>query len=209
MKNLLIFLSVAFFSVVILSNTMSLSAQSQVQELGCTAPYYIPSACKTPYVPGRSAGYTADLNCQLERISNPASRCCPNYCVDSSGEAVGLSTETNELVSALEVFNTTIKVSPDNLGVLINILFSTVLGLVSLYTIIRGIYVTGVKRPMATSADDIANLNKELTNLIIGAVICWGFIILIQVVANLFGVGQLNSLDISGGEGGGTVIVIQ
>lgn len=177
----------------------------------CQAPYYIPSACPTPYRPGVSGGYTADLNCQLLKLTDPGNKCCPNICVNSNGESPenSLAADNPELFSKLEVFNTTIRVNPDNIGTIINILFTTILGLVSLYAIIRGFYVAGVKRPMVIDADSIAGINKELTNLIIGAAICWGFIIIIQVIANLIGVGQLSNLDISGGESGGTVVTIK
>jgi len=181
----------------------------------CKAPYFIPNGCQNPYIPGESRGYTADLNCQLVRITRPGSAgasCCPNICVTAEGEidtTNGTGNEQNPAVfSQLEVFNTTIKINPNNIGTVINILFTTLLGAVSLYAIVRGIYVTGIKRPMAVTPEQIADLNKELTNLIIGVVICWGFIIIIQVIANLLGVGQLNNLDISGGDSGGTVITI-
>lgn len=176
----------------------------------CQAPYYIPSACPSPYMPGVASGYTADLNCQLVKITKPGTpeaNCCPNICVTEAGEA-NYGASNPQVFSQLEVFGTTIKINPDNIGTIVNILFTTVLGLVSIYAIVRGIYVTGVKRPMAITPDQIAELNKELSNLIIGVIICWGFIILIQLIANLLGVGQLNSLDISGGESGGTVITI-
>jgi len=176
----------------------------------CVAPYFIPDACGVPYVPDKSPGYTADLNCQIVRITKPGTpeaNCCPNICVDASGNRVSTTLPTE--VTQTEVFGTTIRVNPENSGTIVNILFTTVLGLVSIYAIIRGIYVTGIKRPMVIEAEKIAEINKELTNLVIGVIISWGFIILIQVVANLLGVGQLNNLDISGGETGGTVITIK
>jgi len=199
----LIFLAASIFSVVCVKAD---TAGSDT----CQAPYYIPSSCSNPYIPGKAGGYTADLNCQLVRITKPGTeeaKCCPNICVNASGERV--SAQLPEEIIQLEVFNTTIEINPDNIGTIINILFTTALGLVSLYVIIRGIYVAGVKRPMATTPDDLANLNKELTNLAIGAIICWGFIIIIQVVANLLGVGQLSNLDISGGETGGAIIRVK
>lgn len=191
---------------IILSSGIKLSAQST----DCIAPYFIPDDCSVPYVPGKSGGYTADLNCQIVRITKPGTdeaKCCPNICVNENGDRV--SAQLPSEITQTEVFGTTIRINPDNSGTIINILFTTILGLVSVYAIVRGIYVTGVKRPMAITPDQIAEINKELTNLIIGVVICWGFIILIQVVANLLGVGQLNNLDISGGESGGTIITIK
>lgn len=191
---------------------VKISADS-VGSASCQAPYYIPSGCNTPYVPGKSPGYTADLNCQLVRITKPGTPealCCPNICVDANGDKqTGSGADVVPEVTNLEVFNTTIRINPNNAGTIINILFTTVLGLVSVYAIVRGLYVTGVKRAMAITPDQIAELNQELTNLVIGVVICWGFIIVIQVVANVLGVGQLNNLDISGGESGGTVITIK
>ena len=176
----------------------------------CIAPYFIPNKCQNPYIAGQAEGYTADLNCQLVRITQPgtpAASCCPNICVGPDGKEIGGKTNPKEF-QKLEVFGTTIKINPDNIGTIINILFTTVLGIVSLYAIFRGIYVTGVKRPLAITADQIAEINKELTNLIIGVIICWGFIIVIQVIANLLGVGQLNNLDFSS-DSSGTVITIQ
>jgi hypothetical protein len=199
-----------FALIIIASLFIGFKVHAQIP--GCNvAPFYVPDACPSPYIPGKAAGYTADLNCQLKRITNPQNPgCCINKCVDADGEDTGsvTSAENPAVFTNLEVFGTTIKINPNNIGTIINILFTTVLGLVSIYAIARGIYVTGVKRPMATTPDQIAEINKELTNLIIGVIISWGFIIVIQVVANLLGVGQLNNLDISGGAEGGTVITI-
>ncbi len=189
----------------VLASSIKISAATD-----CVAPYFIPDACAVPYIPGKSPGYTADLNCQIVRITKPGTteaQCCPNICVDTDGTRISATLPTE--VTQTEVFGTNIRINPDSAGTIINILFTTVLGLVSVYAIIRGIYVTGVKRPMAIEAEKIAEINKELTNLVIGLIISWGFIILIQVVANLLGVGQLSNLDISGGESGGTVITIK
>lgn len=197
--------------IIILSSTFiiligSYVGVSSISASQCTAPYYIPSGCESPYVPGQRAGYTADLNCQLEKLVNPGSDCCPNICVDRSGNP-SVSVDNPDLFWDLEVFGTLIRINPENTPVLVNILFTTALGIVSLYVIIRGIYVTGVKRPMAITPEEIAEINKELTNLVIGAIICWGFIILIQVVANLLGVGSLGSLDFSGGSSGSVITI--
>lgn len=213
MKKILIFgvLILSFLSF----DSVSANGGDPENEIGganCQAPYYIPNACPAPYRPGISGGYTADLNCQLQRITSPGTRCCPNICVNADGsrQSGTLPGEGNpELFRSFEVFNTTIRVNPDNIGTIINILFTTVLGFVSLYAIVRGIYVTGVKRTMVSTPDEIAAINQELTNLVIGAIICWGFIIIIQVIANLIGVGQLSNLDISGGDTGGVVITIK
>lgn len=194
-------LFIGVFFVLSLLSFSSISAQSSDD---CAAPYYIPKACPSPYVPGQRGGYTADLNCPLSGFLSAEKRnCCPNKCVSSSGSALSGSTtdiENPVEFQKFEVFGTTIRLNPENIPALINILFTTALGLVSLYTIARGIYVAGVKRSSAQSAEDIANVTKELTNLLVGALIAWGFIIVIQVVAGFLGVGQLNNLDISGGD---------
>jgi hypothetical protein len=192
-------------TVIILIVAAMMGGSAVVSAAGdCAPPYYIPQACPSPYVPGQRGGYTADLNCPLSGFINPeAPGCCRNKCVDSSGNSLsGTTTNPENPVEfqRFEVFGTTIRLNPDNIPSLINILFTTALGFVSLYTIARGIYVAGVKRASAQSAEDIANVTKELTNLLIGALIAWGFIIVIQVIAGLLGVGQLNNLDISGGD---------
>lgn len=201
-------LFIGVFFVLSLIPFFIISAQDAAS---CPPPYYIPTACPSPYIPGQKGGYTADLNCKLENFFTGTSldttntaRCCPNRCVDASGDKVTVSgfwpTSNPSEFRSFEVFGTTIRINPDNIPSLINILFTTALGLVSLYTIARGIYVAGVKRSSAQSAEDIANVTKELTNLLVGALIAWGFIIVIQVVAGFLGVGQLNNLDISGGD---------
>jgi hypothetical protein len=199
MKKALLLTIISFFTIGFVVNAQSGSGQ-------CDAPYYIPSACPAPYRPGVSGGYTADLNCQLEKFTDPQSNCCPNKCVTADGSS-NTGAQNPDLFWDIDVFGTVMRINPDSTPVFINILFTTVLGLVSLYAIIRGIYVTGVKRTMATTPDEIAEVNKELTNLIIGAALCWGFIILIQVVANFLGVGSLSSLDFSSGDSGTVIIV--
>ena len=173
----------------------------------CKAPYYIPSSCPEAYIPGTRAGYTADLNCANNRIINPKIDCCPNMCVNIDGTPNTKGTLVSQ-VTQFEVFNTTFRVSTDSIPTLINLLISTILGIFSLYTLIRGMFVAGYKRSQATSAEDIANINKDLTNMVIGFALAWGFIILIQIVASALGVGQLSNMDLTSSSTG-TVITIK
>ncbi len=214
MKKLLLglILAVSLFNVASVSYVKAAGQCSG----DCTAPCYIPSACTKAYNPGVSGGYTADINCATKSILDPSilnhsspKFCCPNKCVDSNGNDAATATGEDTTFKKFEVFGTTFRVNPNNVGTIINIIMISILGAISVYVLIRGIYVAGIKRTMAVTDEEIANLNKELTNLVIGFIICWGFIIVIQLVANLLGVGSLSNLDISGGNGGGLVVTVQ
>lgn len=194
-----IFLLLILLGPILLSSVVSINALDIGP--GCQIPRYIPSSCQTPYQPGKSGGYTADLNCTAAKFIDPSNNCCPNRCVDTQGNAVGTSEDLPGEYRQFEVFGTSIRINPNNIGTLINLAFTTFLGLVSLYTIVRGIYVAGVKRPNSTNDEDIANISKELINLIIGFVICWSFIIVIQLLANFLGIGKLSDLDFTSGSG--------
>lgn len=193
---------IIFLAFVLFFSSFAVSKVNAI-EIGdsCPAPRFIPTECPTPYRPGRSGGYTADLNCAASKFTNPGNNCCPNMCVDSGGNPTTTPEVLPEEYNQFEVFGTTIRVNPNNFGTLVNLAFTTFLGLVSIYVILRGIYVAGVKRPNATTDEEIANISKELTNLVIGFVICWSFIIVIQLVANFLGIGRLTDMDFSGGDG--------
>lgn len=174
------------------------SSSSNTTSVKCDAPYYIPSNCPNDYVP--------DLQCINTRLFNPGILCCPNKCNNAPSNVCDTVYQT--YFSQFDIFGTTFKINPNNLPTIINLFITTILGLISIYALLRGIYVAGIKRTQAISPEDIANLNKELTNLVIGFIIAWGFIIIIQIVANILGVGSLSNIDINGGKSGGLVVTI-
>lgn len=163
---------------------------------GCEPPFGIPSACP-------SAGdYEPDFNCINAKVINPKLECCPNRCV--GGATIGEDpSESLQPLTKFNIFNTQISLdfrNPNTIPTLVNLLISTALGIVSLYVLFRGIYIAAFVRTRSTSPEDIAKVNKELTNLLIGFLIAWGSIFIVQLVANLLGLGSLSNLSVSGTE---------
>ncbi len=206
MKKFLLLTIFIFFSLgLFISSLNSVVAQTGSQTKECESPTYIPK-CTLVLDPNSGEmvpDYVPDLNCAARKIIDPKFQCCYNKCRNKSGESV--ADEYLEFV----VFNTNFRINPENVPSLINLGFSTFLGIVSVYALFRGIYVAGVKRTEAITPDDIEKLNKELTSLVIGFVIAWAFILIIQIVANILGVGDLSRLDVSSESGGENNIVIR
>lgn len=174
----------------------------------CEAPYYIPSGCGNDA--NGNPNIEPDYECMNVKILKPGSSlaqsCCINKCKGGTGTTPGQETAS---LRRLEAFGAQFAISASSIPKIINIVFSTVLGLISIYVLIRGIYVAGVKRTQATSADQIATLNKELTNLVIGFIILWSIIFIIQVVFGLLGLGSVSDIKIGTDPSDKNVIVIQ
>ena len=187
-------LGVMLFSFFMTISALSaqLSAQSAT-DLSC-----LPSSCR------RAGQYEPDFACQLEKLNNPASNCCQNKCKDGF-TPTELPAEQKEL---FQFFGNKVIITEGNrIPALINLLVSTVLGFMSLYALFQGIYLGAVKRPKATSEEDVAKINKTLQSLILGFILAWSFIFIIQFVANLLGLGDLSTMQLVG-EDGGTIITI-
>jgi len=89
-------------------------------------------------------------------------------------------------------------------------MIQTILGLISLYTLFRGVYLAGFKRTADNNTGDIEKINKEFTNLVIGFVISWSFIFILQLVGGALGLGSLTTLQVKGtGPSSGTTIIIK
>ncbi len=160
----------------------------------------IPSACPNDYEP--------DFNCINERLFNPDSTCCQNKCKGSAGAP---NVTTPEIQPLIRFFGRTLAIrEASQLPVIINLAITTFLGFVSVYAVVYGIYVAGFIRARTTNEEEIQKANKTLIYLFAGFILAWSFIIIIQLIANVLGLGSLNNLVVvDSGGGSGTNIVIQ
>lgn len=171
------------FITIFSSFSLLLTSSAFAQDCGAS-PYFVPEACPTTYQP--------DFNCQTEKILNPGTQCCPNICPGDSG--VG---QPEELEVVTSIFNNKIGVkSGEQIPTLINLVVTTLLGIVSVYATVMGIYIAGFVRARSTDDAEIAKANKTLGTLIAGFLLAWSFIFIIQVVANFLGLGSLSNLEL-------------
>ena len=153
----------------------------------------LPDTCREP------GQYEPDFNCINQRFLDPSLDCCPNKCVGGQS-----SVEEPVVLQEFNIFGTTIGLDFSNantLPTLINIGISTVLGIISFYALFRGVYIAAFVRTSTTDASKIAAVNTELKNLIIGFIIAWAAIFIVQLIANIIGLGSLQNLQITGTEG--------
>ena len=160
---------------------------------------YVPAACPNTYKP--------DLNCTANKFSNPDSKCCPNFCPQGEGSNATNITQLSSTYRKLVIFGTDYRFSPESTSGVIKLVIQTILGLVSLYALVRGVYLAGFKRTLVTTPDEIGKINKELTNMLIGFIICWGFILILQFVSNFLGLGSLTALSGTDNSGANVVVV--
>lgn len=170
-------------SAIFLILGLSLFSPLKVSAGGST---YIPPECPNNYEP--------DFTCINRKILNPADPCKENKCKGSDGEKVDPILEKYNEYGILGV---KVRVTEDSIPSLINLAISTFLGIIALYALFRGIYVAGVKRTQATTDEDLANVNKELTAIVIGFVVAFSFIFIIQVIFNLLGLGGVTDLNVN------------
>lgn len=167
---------------------------------------------RDPYiVPSCQSGVTVDADCQAKRILNPAGQtCCILTCRDSENndnitdEGLGKFTNFN-------IFGTRFRLDltdPKTVESLISLFISTILGVFSLYALLKGAYLLGVKRPNLTKSEEIQKLNKDLVSLVTGFTLAWGLIFIIQIIFSLLGLGNIRNLELFNDQGG-TVITIR
>jgi hypothetical protein len=188
----LVILIVSFLFLTILFS-VNVKAQSGFVA-GCMPPQGVPVACPTDFIP--------NLDCQLERIVNPGTDCCPNMCPGGD-----LDTDQPDELQKLNVFGTTLLIGPESVPLLINLALSAFLGIVSLYALIRGIYLGAIKRPQTIDDKEIGDISKEIKNLLIGFIIAWSFIFITQIVVQFLGLGSLQDLTLIGTNDGLVITV--
>ncbi|MDQ6986086.1 MAG: hypothetical protein Q9M91_05795 [Candidatus Dojkabacteria bacterium] len=170
--------------------------------------FCIPENCPREYIPN-----TACLN---EQILNPASpeaaTCCENKCKDDALNSIATGTKTSapaEIDALITMFGQTVSVkNEDRFAVFVNLAITTVLGAIAAYTLVYGIILAAYKRPNTVDAEEIARINKTLTNMILGFVLAFSFVLIMQVFANLLGLGNLASIQLTGSTPSDTQIVI-
>lgn len=156
--------------------------------------------------------FEPDFSCINRKILDPTFDCCENKCVGAA-DSVELPEEYTKVIS---VFGSTIVIDTSDpigvISVLVNLAITTVLGFISLYALIRGIYEGGIKRAKSIDAGEIEASNKTVQTLILGFVLAWSFIFIIQFVASIIGLGSLSDLqvlqgDLSEDSGGDQIII--
>jgi hypothetical protein len=188
MKNLLV------IAIVVVSITLGFGVRNDASAQSLC----IPEECSG------QGEYVPDFSCINRKLLDPTDTCCENKCKDSAGAEE--PEVYREVINSFFGYSLAVR-DGQQIPVLINLAITTVLGFVSLYALVMGIYLGGYVRSRATTAEEIESTNKKLTTLIIGFILAWGFIVIVQIVANLIGLGSLNSLELVGS--GGSDIVIQ
>jgi hypothetical protein len=167
----------------------------------CTPPQGIPTACPTDFEP--------DHLCNIAKIKDPTVICCPNKCIDA--ETSVPQPEQDELRRLGNIFGTEVRYTPEKIPSLIQLGISAVLAVVSFYALFRGMFLYAIKRPNTIDASEIANINKEFGNIIIGFVLAWSVIFLVEFVMRILGLPSLSQIDIAriDESDGANVIIIQ
>ncbi len=168
----------------------------------CSPPDYIPSQCPKDYTP--------DYTCLNIKILKPndatAKSCCINKCRNDSDVNGGT---TQDPVRRLEAFGAKFDITASSIPKIINLAISAILGILSAYVLFRGVYVAAVKRTQTTSADEITKVNKELSSLIVGFIVLWSVIFIIQLVFGVLGLGNVTSINIGTDPNDKSVVIIE
>lgn len=209
MKSLKIIIFTALILFFIPALTISAAGGGQTRE--CSGdPYEIPSECKDDFI--------IDAKCQSLKILSPqselAQKCCIHICKgDTSTAEDPKNTLNQEDLAFLNVFGVKLGLdfSAENrtktISTLINLVITTILGIFSFYALFRGVYLAAVKRPVLTKPEDISKLNKEFTSLLIGFVIAWGVIFIVQLVFSILGLGSLTNFSFENAQNGVVITI--
>jgi hypothetical protein len=206
LKKLII---INFLSIVLL--TVASLFFINLNKVEASSPIYIPPECPTACNEDNNTNcFVPDNDCVSRKLFDPSYPCFENKCRGTAGSA----DKADEVTTLLQAFGTKVIVKTNDpvkfVAVLINLAITTFLGLISVYAIIYGVYVGGVKRAQSIDDAEIAAANKTLVTLIAGFILAWSFIFIIQVVSSILGLGNLSDLELisSSGEATGDTITI-
>lgn len=174
-------------------------------------PYKIPAQCKDDFV--------IDQECQTIKILSPQSEqaktCCIHKCKNNPTSVTGNTDNVLDQsdLSFLNVFGIKLGLDFSEAGrtktitTLINLVITTILGIFSMYALFRGVYLVAIQRPVLIKPEDISKLNKQFTSLIVGFVLAWGVIFIIQVVFAFLGLGSLTDFNFENAANGITITI--
>jgi hypothetical protein len=181
----------------------------------CQPPFGIPNICEDNYAP--------DNACNAARIVNPEISCCRNYCPEFPSSKYNAETEcaggndpsceADRVFNSLNIFGTKVQYTPEKIPSLIQLAISAALAVVSFYALFRGMFLYAIRRPNTTDAAEIAKINKEFGNIIIGFVLAWSVIFIVEFVMRLLGLPSLTQINVETlddpSNPGSNVIIIQ
>lgn len=152
----------------------------------CLPPQGIPEDCPKDFEP--------DHLCNIQKIKDPNTQCCPNKCIDADTSID--PDEKEELQRLGNIFGTEVRYTPEKVPSLIQLGISAVLAVVSFYALFRGMFLYAIKRPNTIDSAEIAKINKEFGNIIIGFVLAWSVIFIVEFVMRILGLPSLSQIDI-------------
>lgn len=162
----------------------------------CIPPFGIPAVCQDNYEP--------DTGCSIAKILNPEVNCCVNSCKGIPDDynpcpngGSGADCEVRNTLSTLNIFGTKIQYTPEKVPALIQLAISAALAVVSFYALFRGMFLYAIKRPNTTDAAEVAKINKEFGNIIIGFVLAWSVIFIVEFVMRLLGLPSLSQINVN------------
>ncbi|GIW58879.1 MAG: hypothetical protein KatS3mg086_164 [Candidatus Dojkabacteria bacterium] len=194
-KLILIFYIIVFFMFPV--NVLAQGSSGDYSRIGS-----VPENCPEDFV--------VDFSCQRAKLVDSTVDCFENKCPDApSYEEQQNGSEENSLLNSLDVFGARFNIdSGQEIAAVINILISTFLGIVSLYALIRGVYVAGFKIAGNTEQEKLTEARNEIVQLVLAFVIAWSAIFVLQFVFSLLGLGSINNYILFGDNQQGTQIVI-
>jgi hypothetical protein len=144
--------------------------------------------------------FVPDTQCVLKQFQTPEARdpdspefCCENKCIGTESDTESAFTEL------INVFGTRIYVTTQaRVAALINLVLSSILGLISAYTLISGILLAAYKLPNTVDPEEISQIQKSITTMIVGFILAWSFIFIIQFISTLLGIGNLAEMIVLG-----------
>lgn len=190
------------FLVLIISGLLFISSTPQeVKALSgdpevCLVPFGIPKQCQD--------SYELDNRCNIAKIIDPEVDCCINKCKGDPSTAynpqcpegaTGPDCTVVGVLNSLNIFGTKVQYSADKIPSLIQLVISGTLAVVSFYALFRGMYLYAIKRPNTTDATEVGKINKEFGNIIVGFVLAWSVIFIVEFVMRLLGLPTLTQIS--------------
>lgn len=133
-----------------------------------------------------------DNNCVLQKLFDPTFQCCELKCPED--ESAVQASQVEELIN---IFGNTIFVpSARRFGVVANMALISVMTGLTAFAFIFGTITAGYRRTQATTEEEIIAVNKTLVRIIVGFILAWSVVIIVNLVTTLFGLGSVADLTV-------------
>lgn len=154
------------------------------------------NTCPTPCAGGsqNTNCYIPNFDCLSQRVLDPMIICCISKCANEQISGSELE-QLRVFYRTFNFFGTKVNINTDSLVGWLTLGIQAFLAVVSIIALVKGIKAGVIDVPKGEELDKV---KRDITNTIMGFILAWGAIFIIQIILSVLGIPGLNELVIIG-----------